>query len=68
MTAIPRDAFIPAGVLLIFAVIGSALLSGTFQLTRERIEETERAARMALIAQALLPPLLQYLKRGCNYV
>ncbi len=55
MTPALRAATKPAAVLLGFALFGSALLSGTFAQTRERIEQTERAAKIALIAQTRPP-------------
>ncbi|MDD3528450.1 MAG: electron transport complex subunit RsxG [Gallionellaceae bacterium] len=46
---------VTASALLAFAMFGAALLSGTFQLTRPAIEQSERAAKMKLIAQVLPP-------------
>jgi electron transport complex protein RnfG len=51
--AILRDTTTTALALLVFAVVGAALLSGTFTLTRSTIEETERQAKLKLIAQTL---------------
>jgi electron transport complex protein RnfG len=42
-----------AGVLLIFAVVGTALLAYTFSITRTTIEHNEELAKLALINQAL---------------
>jgi Na+-translocating ferredoxin:NAD+ oxidoreductase subunit G len=42
-----------AGVLLIFAVAGTALLAYTFDITRSTIEHNEELAKLALINQAL---------------
>ena len=42
-----------ASALLVFSVLGAALLSGTFQLTRPAIEQSERQAKLKLIAQTL---------------
>lgn len=39
--------------LFVFASIGAALLSGAHALTRERIAASERAAKLALLAQTL---------------
>jgi electron transport complex protein RnfG len=42
-----------AMALLGFSVVGAAMLSGTFQLTRPAIEQSERAAKLKLIAETL---------------
>jgi len=55
MKAILRDTTTTALALLVFAVAGTALLSGTFALTRTTIAETERQAKLKLIAQTLPP-------------
>jgi len=42
-----------ATALLVFSMLGAALLSGTFLATRPAIERSEREAKMKLIAQTL---------------
>lgn len=44
---------VTGAALLAFSILGAALLSGTFLLTRPAIEQSERAAKMKLIAQTL---------------
>lgn len=44
-----------ASALLAFSVVGAAMLSGTFQVTRPAIEKSERDAKMRLIAETLPP-------------
>jgi electron transport complex protein RnfG len=39
--------------LLVFAVVGAALLSGTYLLTRPTIEKSEQAEKLAFVAQTL---------------
>jgi electron transport complex protein RnfG len=41
--------------LLVFAVVGAAMLSGVYTLTRAAIERTEQAEKQALIARTLTP-------------
>lgn len=48
-----RDTARTAIALVSFAVVGAALLSGTFELTHTAIEDSERAAKQRLIAQTL---------------
>jgi electron transport complex protein RnfG len=48
-----RDTTTTALALMVFAVLGSGLLSGTFTLTRATIAETERQAKLALLTQTL---------------
>jgi len=50
-----RTSLATALTLLAFAVIGATLLSGTHELTRERIAASERAAQLKLLAQTLPP-------------
>lgn len=45
--------FTTATALLVFSMVGAAMLSGTFQLTRPAIEQSERAAKLKLIAETL---------------
>lgn len=53
MTEFRNRILITAAALLAFSMVGAALLSGTFRVTRPAIEQSERAAKMKLIAQAL---------------
>lgn len=53
MKAILRDTSTTALALVVFAMLGAGLLSGTYTLTRDTISETERQARLKLIAQTL---------------
>lgn len=53
MTPVLRDSLSTAVTLLVFALLGAGLLSGTFGLTRGTIEATERANRQRLIAETL---------------
>ncbi len=46
---------ITAAALVVFSAVGATLLSGTFQVTHPAIEQSERAARMRLIAETLPP-------------
>ncbi len=48
-----RASLATALTLLVFAVISAALLSGTHELTRDRIAASERAAQLKLLAQTL---------------
>ena len=53
MTTALRETVTTALTLLIFAVIGSALLSGTFSLTRPAIVASEQAEKLARISETL---------------
>jgi len=53
MRRIVRDTTTTALALVVFAVLAAGILSGTFTLTRATIAETERQAKLALIAQTL---------------
>lgn len=53
MNAGRHPIFATASALLVFSMVGAALLSGTFQLTRPAIEQSERQAKLKLIAQTL---------------
>jgi electron transport complex protein RnfG len=48
-----RESSTTALALAVFAIVGASLLSGTFHLTSARIAETERQAKLKLIAQTL---------------
>jgi len=50
-----RETLSTALTLLVFAVVGASLLSGTYLLTRPNIERSEQAAKRALLAQTLPP-------------
>ena len=52
-TRILRHASASAGILTAFAVVGTALLAATYLVTRPIIAETEKQAKLALIAQIL---------------
>jgi len=52
-TSILRHASASAGILTAFAVVGTALLAATYLVTRPIIAETEKQAKLALIAQIL---------------
>lgn len=45
--------FLTASSLLVFSMVGAAMLSSTFQLTRPAIEQSERAAKLKLITETL---------------
>lgn len=53
MTTVLRETVTTALTLLVFAVIGSALLSGTFSLTRPSIAASEQAEKLARISETL---------------
>lgn len=53
MTTALRETVTTALTLLVFAVIGSALLSGTFSLTRPSIAASEQAEKLARISETL---------------
>lgn len=53
MTPAQRETVTTALTLLVFAVIGSALLSGTFSLTRPSIAASEQAEKLARISETL---------------
>lgn len=55
MTPAIRETFSTALTLLVFSVVGAALLSGAYTLTRPAIEASERAEKLALISQTLPP-------------
>jgi len=55
MTPALRETVTTALTLLVFAVIGSALLSGTFRLTRPYIAASEQAEKLARISETLPP-------------
>lgn len=53
MTPILRETVTTALALLVFSVVGAALLSGSFILTRPTIEKSEQREKLALVAQTL---------------
>jgi electron transport complex protein RnfG len=53
MNPIFRHAMATAGVLMVFAAVGTFLLTGTFQQTREPIAQSEREAKRNLLAQVV---------------
>lgn len=53
MNPILRHALITAGILVVFTILGTVLLTGTFEQTREPIAQSERAARMKLLSQVV---------------
>lgn len=53
MTHALRETVTTALTLLVFAVVGSALLSGTFSLTRPSIAASEQAEKLARISETL---------------
>jgi electron transport complex protein RnfG len=53
MTALRKHILSTASTLVVFAVAGSVLLSGTYRLTLPPIERSEREAKLRLIAQTL---------------
>ncbi len=53
MSPILREAVGSGLALLVFAVVGGALLSGSFGLTRPAIEASEQAEKLALVAETL---------------
>ena len=58
MSASPtKESLITALNLLVFALIGTAVLASTFFLTRDRIRQSEEAEKLNLISQ-IVPPAL----------
>lgn len=55
MTPAVRETLSTALVLVLFSVVGSALLAGTYTSTHETIARSEQAVKMALVAQTLPP-------------
>jgi electron transport complex protein RnfG len=53
MTPILRETVTTGLALLVFSVVGAALLSGSYTLTRPTIEKSEQAEKLALVAQTL---------------
>lgn len=53
MTPALRETATTGLALLVFAVVGAALLSGTYLLTRPTIEKSEQAEKLAFVAQTL---------------
>ena len=57
MNPILRHALITAAVLAVFTVVGTALLSGTFEKTKEPIAQSEREAKRNLLSQVVPPAM-----------
>jgi electron transport complex protein RnfG len=55
MTPALRETVTTALTLLVFAIVGSALLAGTFRLTRPAIAASEQAEKLARISETLPP-------------
>lgn len=53
MTPVLRETVTTGLALLVFSVVGAALLSGSYTLTRPTIEQSEQAEKLALVAQTL---------------
>lgn len=53
MNAVLKHALVTAGILIAFTVVGTAMLAGTFETTREPIAQSEREARLQLLAQVM---------------
>ena len=53
MNAVLKHALATAGILIAFTVVGTAMLAGTFETTREPIAQSEREARLQLLAQVM---------------
>lgn len=53
MNPILRHALATAGVLMVFTAVGTFLLTGTFQQTKEPIAQSEREARRNLLGQVM---------------
>lgn len=53
MNAVLKHALVTAGILIVFTVVGTAMLAGTFETTREPIAQSEREARLQLLAQVM---------------
>ena len=57
MNAILKHALVTAGILTAFTVVGTAMLTGTFETTREPIAASEREAKLQLLAQVMPPSM-----------
>jgi electron transport complex protein RnfG len=57
MNSILRHAVITAVILAVFTVVGTALLSGTFEQTKEPIAQSEREAKRNLLSQVIPPAM-----------
>lgn len=53
MNILIRHALITAGILMAFTVIGTAMLAGTYETTKEPIARSEREAKLHLLAQVM---------------
>ena len=51
MTALLKSTWRAAGILLAFALVGTAVLAYTFDKTKAPIERAEQQAKLALITQ-----------------
>ena len=52
-----KHALATAGILIIFTVVGTAMLVGTFETTKAPIAQSEREARLHLFSQVLPPSM-----------
>lgn len=57
MNPILKHALATAAVLIVFTIAGTALLTGTFETTKEPIAASERAAKLNLLSQVVPPSL-----------
>lgn len=57
MSPAARNALRTAGILIVFTLLGTALLAYTFKITRGIIAASEEREKLALITQALPPAL-----------
>jgi electron transport complex protein RnfG len=53
MNIIIKHALMTAGILTVFTVIGTAMLAGTFETTKAPIAQSEREAKLNLLAQVM---------------
>ena len=53
MNAVLKHALVTAGILIAFTVVGTVMLAGTFETTREPIAQSEREAKLQLLAQVM---------------
>lgn len=57
MNTILKHALVTAGILAVFTVVGTVLLSGTFEQTKAPIEQSEREATRNLLSQVVPPEM-----------
>jgi electron transport complex protein RnfG len=57
MNPILRHALATAGVLMVFTAVGTFLLTGTFEQTKQPIEQSEREAKRNLLGQVVPPSM-----------